>query len=290
MTSCRTILARIGTLFALGLLIATAHAALADVFNVSPSGDAVGETDWSNIMQAFDSAKAAGPGSEVQLEVGTFYIRRPIQIANFVGTFRGAGMGTTILTNPPGRGLEATSPPALMIGAPLIFYQDSTWPEGVAQDVAVEHLTIVLTEQSIPVGVFGVPQAFSNVVEFVGRVTQSGNVNETAIVNATFNSVEIDGGNFADYGVQFLNQFDFFEDTIEVEYQGETLTVRNMTITDWTFKSASGAWRFNRCEFSNLLRTGVDMGHGDHPDTDLVVDHGDLPQLERRVRRQLGSH
>ena len=45
------------TIFALGLA-GLAHAG--NVFHVHPSGDLSGESDWANIMQAFEGAKAAG--------------------------------------------------------------------------------------------------------------------------------------------------------------------------------------------------------------------------------------
>ncbi len=68
-----------------------------DLFIVSPSGDTTGVTDWTNMMNAFDDAVAAGPGSTVQLEEGVFYLNRPVQVADFDGTFKGAGMMQTIV-------------------------------------------------------------------------------------------------------------------------------------------------------------------------------------------------
>ena len=70
-----------------------------NVFHVAPSEDLSGEADWTNLMQAFEDAKAAGAGSSVKMAAGTFYIPRPLQVANFSGTLLGAGKGKTILRN-----------------------------------------------------------------------------------------------------------------------------------------------------------------------------------------------
>ena len=271
-TSFLSSLIGLSVFFALGLITVKVHAAPSEVFSVSPSDDITGETDWQNIMLAFDAAQEAGYGSVVKLQPGTFYIRRPIQVTNFSGTFAGAGMDVTVITNPPGRGLEGSSAPTLPIGTPIIFIQDSTWdPTALTQDITVEHLSVTLTESPIPVGLLGDTFAFTNMIEFHGT---SGS--ETVKINATFNSVEIDGGNIADWGVQFLNQFDFTEDTIAITYRGETLSVRN--VTGWPggfgFRNSSGVWQFNDCVFANLAESAIDMSHGDSPDLDLVVDRG----------------
>ncbi len=62
------------------------------VFHVDPSGF----DDTDELLSAFASAKAAGPGATVQLTEGTFHISFML-IEEFVGTFNGAGMGKTII-------------------------------------------------------------------------------------------------------------------------------------------------------------------------------------------------
>jgi hypothetical protein len=65
----------------------------AAVFVVEPSGG----DDTPAIMQAFDDAKAAGPGSVVQLCEGEYYLGF-IEIREFYGTFKGAGKNKTLIT------------------------------------------------------------------------------------------------------------------------------------------------------------------------------------------------
>jgi hypothetical protein len=66
------------------------------VIKVFPNGT----DDTKAILDAFDRAKAAGPGSVVQLAAGTFKIGF-IEVWDFKGFFCGAGKGRTIITNLP---------------------------------------------------------------------------------------------------------------------------------------------------------------------------------------------
>jgi hypothetical protein len=63
------------------------------VFMVAPSGG----DDTPAIMQAFNDAKAAGPGSVVQLCEGEYYLGF-MEIRDFYGTFKGAGKDKTLIT------------------------------------------------------------------------------------------------------------------------------------------------------------------------------------------------
>ena len=67
------------------------------VFTVAPNGF----DDTENLRQAFESAKAAGTGSTVQLLQGLYSIGI-LEIRDFDGFFHGAGQGKTILSNVPG--------------------------------------------------------------------------------------------------------------------------------------------------------------------------------------------
>lgn len=62
------------------------------VFVVHPSGG----DDTPAIMQAFDDAKAAGPGSTVKLVMGEYQINF-IEVREFYGKFMGAGKGKTVI-------------------------------------------------------------------------------------------------------------------------------------------------------------------------------------------------
>ncbi len=66
------------------------------VFKVYPTG----VDDTENLVQAFASAKASGPGAVVQLLEGQYTIGM-IEVREFDGTFRGAGKGKTIISNLP---------------------------------------------------------------------------------------------------------------------------------------------------------------------------------------------
>ena len=63
------------------------------VFQVEPNG----VDDTEAILQAFTDAKAAGPGSIVQLSEGEFHLGF-IEIHDFCGIFKGAGQGKTVIT------------------------------------------------------------------------------------------------------------------------------------------------------------------------------------------------
>ena len=66
------------------------------LLQVNPSGG----DDTQALIDAFDAAKAAGPGSTVKLAKGEFTIGM-IEVRDFDGYFRGAGKGKTIITNLP---------------------------------------------------------------------------------------------------------------------------------------------------------------------------------------------
>jgi hypothetical protein len=64
------------------------------VFTVYPNGT----DDTQALIDAFDAAKAAGPGSTVRLVEGQ-YIIGMVEVRDFDGYFRGAGKGKSIITN-----------------------------------------------------------------------------------------------------------------------------------------------------------------------------------------------
>jgi hypothetical protein len=66
------------------------------VFTVNPSGT----DDTQALSDAFDAAKAAGPGSVVQLVEGQYTIGL-VEVLDFNGYFRGKGRGKTIISNLP---------------------------------------------------------------------------------------------------------------------------------------------------------------------------------------------
>jgi hypothetical protein len=71
------------------------------IFMVEPSGG----DDTPDLMQAFEDAKTAGPGSVVQLCEGEYHVGY-MQIRDFCGALKGAGKGKTIITVLPGLYLD----------------------------------------------------------------------------------------------------------------------------------------------------------------------------------------
>jgi hypothetical protein len=67
-----------------------------EVIVVNPSGG----DDTQALNDAFEEAKATGPGATVKLTKGTYTIGM-IEVRDFVGCFTGAGKGNTIITNLP---------------------------------------------------------------------------------------------------------------------------------------------------------------------------------------------
>jgi hypothetical protein len=62
------------------------------VFTVYPSGG----DETANLACAFESAKAAGPGSTVRLVEGNYRMSM-LEVSDFYGSFEGAGIGKTVL-------------------------------------------------------------------------------------------------------------------------------------------------------------------------------------------------
>ena len=265
----------------------------AGTFSVTASGDTSGTTDSENIAAAFTEAQAAGDGSTVSLSAGTFYIRKPIQAANFVGTLQGAGKDMTFIRNPLGRGIEGADPPAPPGGHPLMLYQDASWPEGVIQDITLKDFTVGVDELPIPWGterfdgIGGVQIVqFSNLVNHLGRITGNNNPAEVAHVNFTLDSVGLEGHGISDYGIQPANIFHFVElEPVEIVYKGETLLVRAIKGYGAPWKRLSGNLLVLNGSFNDLLLLAVDIGHGPHPDfharvesnTSSDSDHVPLP-------------
>ena len=58
-----------------------------------------GTDDTENLISAFETVIAGGPGGTVQLLEGEYTISREIVVVNFDGTFKGAGIHKTLLKN-----------------------------------------------------------------------------------------------------------------------------------------------------------------------------------------------
>ena len=135
------------SLFALALVLGLmgANASLGQTtIIVSPSGDTTGINDWNAITQAFADAEAAGPGSTVQLEAGTFYLHKGIAALDFSGTFKGAGKTATTIQTAPGVAFDFD--PADSVPIMLAFYYDS---DPVLRTLSISDMKLHITELTV---------------------------------------------------------------------------------------------------------------------------------------------
>jgi len=89
-----------------------------NTYTVSPTG----EDDTENIQDALDDAVASGPGSTVELTAGEFWLSKPIQVADFDGTLRGAGKSETIVRNKEDGLFPLAEPPVGLWPYYFVFY------------------------------------------------------------------------------------------------------------------------------------------------------------------------
>lgn len=112
-------------LIAAFLLLFASTAAAGVVNNVFPNGS----DDTVNIENAFLSCVSSGPNCAVKLAAGTFYISRPIVVANFDGTFRGKGKHRTIIENLHDVPFPLmTTGPDAGLASMFFFYRDAGTP------------------------------------------------------------------------------------------------------------------------------------------------------------------
>jgi pectin methylesterase-like acyl-CoA thioesterase len=84
-----------------------------------------GSDDTATIQSALDACVKHGPGCTVQLQAGT-YKTRQLVAKNFQGTFKGAGMATTIIEALPA--LPVNVPDFLSAGECVPNLTDCLWP------------------------------------------------------------------------------------------------------------------------------------------------------------------
>ena len=143
---------------AMALLAGQAHAQA--VISVSPSGG----DDTAAIQTAFDAAVAAGPGSIVQLEKGTFCVSSPIIVRGFDGAWLGNSRETTTVktcaeTFPVPLDIVADpaypADPAYQVLAPFVFLEVEGKP---ATNLSIADMTIHLEGETNPWYAHGNPE------------------------------------------------------------------------------------------------------------------------------------
>lgn len=236
----------------------TTHAT-ANIFWIWPSGDESGETDWLNIMSAFDQAVASGHGSTVQFAAGDFYVHRPIQVANFSGTVRGQGKDLTRLHNAPGILFGHLDYPLPPMPAYMELYLDGNWPVDLMADVTVSDLSFYIDGESEPWGgPTGDTFNFMNVLEVRGIIRGYDDPDhanfELTHMNATFRHLKAvaDTGDQYFLGSSVINNFQAWGEYV-IDYNPE-----NKVILGRWVKPITGTFIFEDIEmYGSSFSLGV---------------------------------
>jgi len=159
-----------------------------EVFVVTPGG----VDDTPAICQAFDDAKAAGPGSIVQLVEGEYHVGY-MEIFDFCGSLIGAGKDKTVITVLPGLNLD------LLLSQHLL----PCMVKFVGGDVQMSHFTMQTPPGPISTGGPGLGHIFSllNFSSF-NSVYESGNENRSinvVIDNVCFKGQRVEEGGYPGY-------------------------------------------------------------------------------------------
>lgn len=159
-----------------------------EVFVVNPGGI----DDTPALCQAFEDAKAAGPGSVVQLIEGEYHVGY-MEIYDFYGSLMGAGKDKTIITVLPGMDLDA------LFAQHLIH----SMVKFVGGDVHLSHFTMQTPPGLLSVGGPGWGHIYSliNFSSF-NSVYESGNENRSinaVIDNVCFKGQRVEEGGYPGY-------------------------------------------------------------------------------------------
>jgi hypothetical protein len=209
------------------------YATSLNTFWVWPSGDESGETDWSNIMAAFEQAVVSGPGSTVRFAAGDFYVHRPIQVANFSGTVAGQGKEVTRLHTAPGRLFGLLEYPLPPYPTYMELYLDSNWPADQTADITVSDLSFYIDGPSEPWSSHDPRNQFNNmnVVDVRGIHTGYLDPNhanfELTHLNVTFQhlkAVADTGPQYLYFGSSILNCFQAFGEWV-IQLDPDTNTI-----------------------------------------------------------------
>lgn len=164
------------------------------IFMVEPSGS----DDTPAFMQAFDDAKAAGPGSVVQLVEGEYHLGF-IEIRDFYGTFMGAGKGKSIITAMNNLNLDSLITKGLF---PALM-------KFVGGDVKVCHFTIRTPEGRISVGGPGYGHV-SALLCFTAYNPEYESLNESRSAKAMVDNVCLKGQKVEDGGIGYNYKYNAY--------------------------------------------------------------------------------
>jgi hypothetical protein len=104
------------------------------------------DSDSSAAIQS--ALNSASPGETIQLEAGTYYLYKPVQVSTaFKGALKGAGMDKTIISIHPDHPIEAINLPSFdgpeNLGSVLFQFNI---PLGLTGDVSVTDLSMIVTQ------------------------------------------------------------------------------------------------------------------------------------------------
>jgi hypothetical protein len=87
-------------------------------YTIRPTGN----DDTENIQNVLDTASSLGSGYTVELTAGEFLLSKPVQVADFDGTFKGTGKGETVIRNKEGVLFPLAEPPVGLWPYYFVFY------------------------------------------------------------------------------------------------------------------------------------------------------------------------
>ncbi len=183
--------------------------------------------DTTNLQCAFDLAVAAGPGRTVRLLAGTYHTGLII-VTNFHGTFTGAGLTLTVVTNLPD--LYVTPEDAIF----NLPSADNFWPDLVSfveSDVAISDMAFQIKgdQPTLPWTIFGIDPPFR---ELSAAVLVIGHE-----ASARIERVLVEGESLPDsiFGYNLING------TVYENYYGGPRVTGSLIIKDSLFRNlASG--------------------------------------------------
>lgn len=166
----------------------------AAVFVVEPN-----EVDDTHaLMDAFEDAKTAGPGSVVQLCEGEYHVDY-MEIRDFYGALKGAGKGKTIITVLPGLNLDE-------LFAQNLFH---CMVKFVGGDVHLSHFTLQTPPGKLTVSVGWPNMHLNSLLNFsaFNAIYEPGN--ESRSINVVIDNVNF-RGQFLEGGPGYVNHYNCF--------------------------------------------------------------------------------
>ena len=237
------------------------------VVTVSPTG----VDDTKNIEDAFKEAVDHSAGSIVEFKEGIFYISEPIVVANFNGTFRGAGKDKTIIKNisdiefP----LMTTGPEAGM-SAFFYFYNEGT---GSITSIHFEDMSFVIEGKSAEFSTHYDPSdSFGSAITFHGGVSGESGF-EASYADLSFEHISFKGlrGNEFIEGWNLWSGITIFGENI-LEYYDDTFLFHynkplsgNVIIKDCDFQTMIcpvALWAMKNSKIEILNNKLNDAGYG----------------------------